>query len=925
MREAFRLLFNLYPGEEKKSGLFLFLGLLWGIGSYGTLTLSEGLFIECVGAENLPKIYLVSSLFVCGCSALLLSLMTNKKISSQYLFLLPIVGTILSNALLLISLHFLSEGSTKIIFFFYRMTGFGFTILSFTTFWSFADQFFNLQDGKRCFCIFNAIIFLGDALGSGSIAWLLQRFGIQGLSIMFMVCLISTVPLIFYIAREFKFLSEEHNVYVETENTPTFKDSLKIIAKSKFTIFLVGFYFLMQVLAIATEYNYSSFFEKALSSKTTALPVTSFISKCSLWISLGNMFFALVAYSRIIKKIGINNIIIIAPVCFVLLFAFWIQKSTLFIAIMAVVAREGLCYALDDNNLQLLIFGIPNKIRNQIRILIESFIEPLGMLMCSCLCLPGKQLPLLLTIAVIALILVCLIRSQYSRAIFNNLSVQTISFDKKMVDWIKQLSKKEKRQAELFFLTTLKNQNEKDKIITFEHLLKIGNRNLLPSLLAHLNRFSLPAKLKALELLRDCIWAKDYFCIELLERWRKTVPHPALKTAIYLYFAKHRLLNPDHAANHLQSSETGLFMSSIVAIRSQNPDHPLMSKATERLQELLNSEIDEDVILGVIVLEFESNPRNIHTIMQFLFHKSKEIQLAAGKALVASITPEEKYYAPQLIKLMGNTDNAPLRLYLLHALEQILDKNSIREFILTISKLKSKDKKYAEHIASNLKKEIISDLLDILGNEKENNKTRLSAAKILGKIDIALLRKKVHKLIKQEIHMAYYHAHHMEMLPKLYPNYNLNLLTNTLKTNYRSCVQFIIELLGISGSTENSDVLSRGLGSKNSKIKAQALESLEKSCNNSLYALIEPFITKEAPHPYHTRKYIKTGNRTFSLSEILNIMSKSPVQLNQMAARQLQNELSLLDDAFKNPSNQIRVSLQENTEEVTPSKQLNLV
>ncbi|MEG0037142.1 MAG: hypothetical protein RSB82_03090 [Victivallaceae bacterium] len=904
MQSVIRLLFNLYPGEEKKSGLFLLLGLLWGIGSYGTLTLSEGLFIEKVGAFYLPKIYLISSFFLCSCSGLLLCLMTRKKISSKYLFLAPVIGIICSNLFLLCALPQLTGSALKAIYFFYRMTGFGFTILSFTTFWSFADQFFNLQDGKRCFCIFNAIIFFGDAIGSGSISWFIDYIGIRGILIIFTCCLISTIPLIFYISNKFKFLSEEHNLYIETEHSPSIRKSLKIILQSKFTLLLVGFYFLMQILAIATEYNYSSFFEKTLVSTQSNLPITSFISKCSLWVSLGNMCFALLAYSRIIKKIGINNIIIIAPVCFVLLFSVWLCKSSLYIAILAVIIREGVCYALDDNNLQLLISGIPNKIRNQIRILVESFIEPLGMLMCSFLCLPGKQIPLSFAIALTALLLVFLLRYQYPKAIFKNLSLETISFDKKMVDWIKQLSKKEKRQAELFFLKTLKSQSEKEQIITFEHLLKIGDRNLLPSLLAHLNKFSLPAKVKAVELLRESIWANDYFCIELLERWRKTVPHPAIKTAIYLYFAKHRLLNPDDIACdlNLYSPQAGLFMSSIIAIRSQTLDHPLMSKATEKLNELLMSDLKEDIIQGITILEFESNQRNIQTLIEFLFHPSKQIQIAAAKALASSVSSEQKYYASKIIKIIGVTDNTSLKMELLHILEQILDKNTVKEFVLTIAKLKSKEKKYAESIVVNLKKEIIPDLLNILCDEKDNNKARLSAARILGKIDIVLLRKKIHKLVKQEISVAYCHAHHVEMLPKLYPNYDLNLLTNALMTNYRSCVQFIIELLGISGSAENFDVLSRSLNSKNSKIKAQALESLEKSCSSSLYALIEPFMTKEAPHSYHTRKYIKSGNRTFSLKEILNIMSKSSVRLNQITAGQLQEELSCLDSVFKKPT-----------------------
>ncbi len=57
MEKAIRKLFNLYPGEVRRTAPFLILGFLWALGGFGALTLSEGMFLEHVGAHQLPVSY----------------------------------------------------------------------------------------------------------------------------------------------------------------------------------------------------------------------------------------------------------------------------------------------------------------------------------------------------------------------------------------------------------------------------------------------------------------------------------------------------------------------------------------------------------------------------------------------------------------------------------------------------------------------------------------------------------------------------------------------------------------------------------------------------------------------------------------------------------------------------------------------------
>ncbi|EPJ33669.1 putative membrane protein, partial [Chlamydia psittaci 06-1683] len=418
----------------------------------------------------------------------------------------------------------------------YRMLTWSSIILAYTNFWGFVDQFFNIQDAKRHFSIFNAIIFLGDAIGCG-IVNRIQYIGIERILVLFVVILFSCYPIVHYVSKSLKELSEDHDHFIDTGHPPSASKAFKLCLKDSYTFYLLCFYFLMQLLAIATEFNYLKIFEHHFAERDT-YELTAHITKWSSWISLTNMCFALFAYSRIVKNMGVNNIILFAPLCFTSLFFCWSFKTSLGIATVGMVAREGLTYALDDNNLQLLIYGVPNSIRNQIRIAIECFIEPVGMFVWALLCFAiSYQYTVCLVISLITVVLACLLRSYYAKAILRNLSSQAIHLKKTMLEWIKSMTLKEKRQTELLLLTHLKHQHEKHQIFAFQHLLNLGSRSVLPSLLAHMNKLSLPSKLKTMEMLKNSLWARDFLTLELLKRWSMTTPHPSIAAGIHLYFA----------------------------------------------------------------------------------------------------------------------------------------------------------------------------------------------------------------------------------------------------------------------------------------------------------------------------------------------------------------------------------------------------
>ncbi len=892
---ALQLLFNLHPGEGKRACLFIILGLLWAIGSYGTFTLSEGLFLEKVGSQALPSSYLASAAGMCLFSTILIPLL--RRLSIRNLLLSLISAWVLSNLIFYFLLD-TSASTTSPYWFTYKVIGWIIPLSTYIVYWAFVDQYYDLQDAKRFFCLFNATIFLGDALGGAIISFFLHSLGMKGIILIFTSSMFLSLPFIFFISRRIRPLPEDH---AESSDIPppavTFKTLFKTTVRSKFTLYLLLFYFCMQILAVVTEYNYLSTFQTSF-SHSEGHSLTEFLGTCGCWVSLGNMFFAMFLYSRLVRKLGINNIILIAPSFFLAVFSIWFWKEALPVAIFGLIAREGMVYTFDDNNLQLLISGVPTKVKNQVRIFVESFIEPAGMFCSAALLFFFQQEGRFLgfTLSISALAIVIFLRTHYPRAIFDNLIAHAIRFERKAVDWLNQFSRKERKNMEFTLLFNLKNSDEKQQLLAFEYLIKIGSPHLLPRLLNHMGRLSLQGKLKAIELLGESGWAKESIVLDRLERWRVILPHPAIKNVIHFYFARHGLLRPEKIIHDVHSEHLGIKAAAILTLKTTSQFPAFYSLAEEKLSSLLQSKMDVEVCTGLKILGLEKKSANIESILPFLKHSSPTIHRAAAAALAEMAHVDSKEYARPLIEHISATRDGEVRLSCLKALQKFADVHSVKELILAAVHFKTSERKAIEQILVQAGKQIAPLLLELLQDYTIHNRCRLLAGTILGKLDRPLLQKQLLDLSRKEIERAYFYLYHASTLSKLKEETELlvdwDLLKNSLSSRYRSILDFIIQILAVAGNIEEAEVLAHMLHSKNQKMRAQAMESLEKTCGSTIFQLLEPLLDEKKGEAKSIR-FIKLGGISLNLHQLLDFMERSPSLAEQIVAIGLKKQLHI--------------------------------
>ncbi|MCH9610296.1 MAG: hypothetical protein S4CHLAM81_13510 [Chlamydiales bacterium] len=885
---ALRLLFNLYPGEVRRSKLFVLLGLLWSFGTYGMFTLSEGTFLEYVGADYLPGCYVAIALGLCLFSSLLLFLINRLPMRRFFGGIITLWSAIF---FLFYGLHAFTDLSASPSYWFvFRVIGWIMPISSYICFWSFVDQYFDLQDGKRVFAFFNAFLLLGDFLAAGVISFVVEWVGISPLMLLFGTVTALALPMILIISRQVKPILDEDLDHLDSPPPLSMKKGFKVLIGSRFTLTLLLFYLVMQLLNIITEYNYMDGFERAFAGRH-GHELTAFVGRCSMWISFGNMLVCSLIYGRLVKNMGVNNIILIGPSIFMALFSCWFWKQGLSIAIFGMISREGISYVMDDNNLNLLLSGVPSKIKNQIRITVESFFEPAGMLISAFLLFFFHQKSVMLgaSVAAIAFVVVLVLRYHYPKAIFQNLIAHSIRFGKKAVDWI---GKGERKEVEFRLLSHLKSSHEKSQLLAFEYLLKLKDRTHLRHLLNHINQFSLPGKIEAIELLGESCFAKEPLVVERLERLRRLLPYPQIRSVIHLYFARHGLFQPQRVMHDLHSDDIQLRCAAILTIKSHPFGHQLPTfcqLAEERLEEMLQGD-ETQLCAALLILGFEGRKSSIEQLFGYLSHSSFAVRRQAAKALSQVADPSDSSIGVKLASRLCYTHDLKTRSYCLDAIEKFANPDSLIPLLASSIHFRPEEIKRVESFALNHSKQLKFQLLALLKQSSYHERCRLLAGRILAKTHPRLLKEQINRLVQNELARAYDYFFHAKTVQRQVPQQDLSLLEDALMTGYHSVVDFVIQLIGAANEITECDVLTISLWSSNKKVRAHAIESLEKAAPPRLFAMLQPLINDD--DEVKISNFLRQGGTPLCLTQLLDKMAVSASPTDRIISAGLKTRLN---------------------------------
>lgn len=852
---------GIYSGEAAHAFRFARLALFWAFGSSCLDTLSDGLFLERVGAPHLPYVYLWAALGMIGVSTLVLY---SLRITGPYRILTWAMGT---GVVICCIASFFLTGDPPAGFWYglkiaARMT---YTVLIACS-WTFIDQYHDLQDAKRVYALYGAAYFTGAILAGTAINLLLDKLGFSGLLLCAAMSLLWALIEAQGISRKAKAVHDDTVEGAFSGSRNSLLSIIQLVIRSRFSWLLLSLSLVLQLLITVTEFNYMDSFGRAFHAEGE---IAEFLGKCRALISLGNILFGVFFYGRFVRKLGLAKVLLTTPLFFLGVYSIWVAYDATMLAVLGLIAVDGVLFTIQDNSFNLLSNAVPSQLKSRVRILNDSFFEPTGMLL-SAMLLFGLQQGshwLGLGLSGAAFVLALGVRSTYAKAIFTNLQENALHFERTVRMWLSGPRRERKG-----LLEALHAPSEETRLLAIEACLELGQVTQVASAISDLGTLS---KIQFLRLLDTSPFGSDSRLLPLIASWAYPGESPELSKWAHFYLAKRGLHRSENSQQDLEEPDLLLRGAAVLTL-----------KDTAKVDQMLKSPHIDEIGMGLDLLE------DAEQVIPFLTHESLFVKRSAARSMAR--LARSSVFAPLLIEeLCRTTDNA-FRLSLLDALRKIGDLATARDLLLASANFRPNERRKAEKGLTDMGYDVVPILLASTRDIGLPEKARILAGKVLGRLALGELQETLPDILDIEIERAYFYFYFGHTIQSQYPLYDLEMLQTALLTGYQSVIDFIIHLLGAAGSLEDADLLVRALHSRNAKVHAHAIESLERTCPPRIFHLIAPLVDDLPLEEKMKAALSWQGDYPkLTLSELLTKLERSPSLFDKVVAAQLKAKLQM--------------------------------
>ena len=888
MQSFFRRLFGVYPGEGKKTLRFAILVITWSLGATCISTLTDGLFIENLGEKYFPKVYLIAAISMIAGSSLILALL---KILSPYKILIGVLTIgVVTTSITATTVYY-----SPPIWFWFVIKAFSLTFLAnlIACSWALIDNYHDLQDAKRTYSMYNASYFLGAVISGLLISNFLEKIGTTALFALSSVFLLTAIFLVKKIVRKDQAIHDETVEGVFAGDRKGMLYLIKQIFSHPFVFSLLCLSLIIQLIGTTTEYSYLSSFSNFLGD-SDGRAVTKYLGNTRATVSAFNIIIGVFFYNRFVKVIGLRNIILLPAFAFFFLFGKWLSGDSLVLAVLGVVSLDGISYTIEDNNYNQLVNAVPSKLKAKVRIINDSFFEPLGMLISSSLLLYTNSRQLGFVLGIIMVIFSFVIRAIYHKYVFINLKENAVHFDRSPSSWIFAKTKEERYKNIRSLINGLNSNNHKISLLSIECLLELKDKKYLDKIIKATNRFNEGEKLSFVSLIDSSAFSKDSKILETLGRWSSESTNKDLARKCSLLLVKETIFNHQKYQAELENPDIFKRSLAILAILN-NKIHgkekypPLEKKA---YIELINQLRSPDSYEKMLALEVLSNLKSLFSFEQALSVLNSftllPIQKKASEIVAKFAETASKKFAAKLINILKESKVSQVRINCLMALGKIKDISSIQKIIELSIHFRPNEIRCIEDTLVSVGRPALSTCLSVLEDTTQHDKSRILASKIIARIDLETLKKCFKRIILTEIKKAYFYLYNARCTQQNYPSYDLSLLIEILKTSFHSSIDFIINLLAAVGSVEDCELLVRSLRSKNDKIHSHAVETLENACDRKIFKWIAPLVDS-LPWSVFIDSYTNLTKKPpqIRLSDILEQLNSSSSTSAKLIAKNL--------------------------------------
>lgn len=903
MKERAHKLFNLYSGEGYQAIFFAILAFVLFFAASLAWKISDALFLIHLSASRLPLAYGCISCALIACVSIVLYAY-NRNTTSQVFYRLLLIATTFY-AVVTVTLFTDFAKSTPWTWFVLKVCNHIMYVQLLSCFWTFVDQYYHFQDAKRLYTLFNSSIYLGLTCTG-----VLIQAGLLGLTQIFI--LISSVLLLVLIiapriTTHFDVVPDDSEIEGTTSSEQgSWRQFFKTLFTSRFTLFLMLGCLVSYLLMTTTEIGYFTSFQnyfglekEAVNHDEASFQLTRFYGTCLAIVGVANLITGWFFYSRLVLRFGVNTLVLITPIAFLITYSGWSFDSSLFFPLIGFIVVESLYPVIEDNNFNLLLNAVPIRLKPTVRVMIESFLEPSGMLLSSILLsvafLDWKFLGLILAFCSLGIALS--IRSEYYKAIFMNLKNHALHVHRTAREWLTSLAKKERKETEEKLTQLFQHSDPSFQKLAIDSIFAFGKISLLKKALVHSDALSKQAKIHFLKTIGSTSFAADTFVIDTINRWQEESDRE-LQASIDFFLARAGLLHPDKAQYNLASLEPLQKGAAIIALQHSFAHQSLQNVtfnrqvALEEMQMLLESTNLTELSLGVTLLGIEGSPQNIEILIDYLKHPALKIAKSAAFALQECLDSQSMRHAKTILAEIRARNDSEFRLACFKALSKIGHTSLVRSMIDLSPILRPNEARLLENIISDLGLKTVPVIVSIMIDTEQHVRSRIVAGKILAQLSLPQLNAHLFNTIRKEIERAYFYFYYGHTLPQEYQGHDLSLLKEGLLSNFQSVIDFIIQLLGASKWIEDCELIAFSLRSKSPKITSQAIETLELCCEKGVFRLLYPLIG-DLPFKEKLNFCLKFAETGLDVPQVLEKMESTQNTLDLILATTWKYRLDL--------------------------------
>lgn len=476
-------LFGVVPEELPKLFAFVALAAFLQAGVAIGITASDALFLSELGVAWLPVVFVFLPVFTLIYAPVYAHLLGRYGIDR--VFLATLCFLMLGGIGFGVAFHYFADRPAWLLFTAKFYTGLWFVAL-YTLFWNFADDYFAILDGKRLWGIIAAGSSLGAMIGAGIVTSLAGFLDPGYLFVVWAFLALLTIPILRRIQRFTKldyWIAESE--FTSGENAGI-RAILGALRTNRFALLLTVICFLLVSLGAMLEFLSFGVFEQG----RNAAELATFLGSLYAIAAAATLAMNLVLFSRIVRRIGVNNTALIVPALFLVAFIFFYLDPGMAAALVGFYVLQTFFVSIEYNNINLLFNGLPVRLRKQLRTFIEAIGEPMAMAVAGCFLLvyagnigvSGVALAGIV-VALGAVFVAFLIRSDYAVSLAANLREGWLDFSAKGLGLAsRQVSARERE----YLYRQAREGDPEDRLFALEMLMNLGDRRLPRLLLAFL-------------------------------------------------------------------------------------------------------------------------------------------------------------------------------------------------------------------------------------------------------------------------------------------------------------------------------------------------------------------------------------------------------------------------------------------------------